>query len=473
MTVQCNVPFKDSELHLISSGRISGGIEVVNFFTPSVKTRSFPFQRLAFVQHKDYRIFDECRDQDGYLAIHRAAEGGNSDAIRWFINVGVDTSLKTTFGLTALDLSLFHLENGKELSLISLIDEVPLHATFNTQRVLVLKELLAQSLKAINYNWHSSWCNPKLDKLSPLHIAATKGFHELGFVYEKAQTIVPDLSLDCYNKDGVGPLYLAYFYESLQDYSTILETGIHKIRLDRVSLRYPDREVEYQIIYNRFYKAPTYFPFDVEREFRLYVDEITNCPGFYDLVPNKQMLDDRNDQCLISSLDSAWFVDILKVLPVYLHNKFYRYYKNGYSYEPLWFLRTMQVYNWVKYHLQKRSPILVWLRVWEKLKYHKHCYCFKIMRQLQLTFTSHPRNVEKVDKFTWERMDWAQNSTLDEEKRRWPFYFLFKKAMGEYKSHEYLKILNKGLDLIDNAFRRYLDTFERYDDSIYGHNDKP
>ena len=45
--------------------------------------------------------------------------------------------------------------------------------------------------------------------------------------------------------------------------------------------------------------------------------------------------------------------------------------------------------------------------------------------------------------------------------------------MGEYKSYEYLKIVNKGLDLIDNAFLRYLDTFERYDDSINGDNDKP
>ena len=107
VSVECGVPFRGSELHLMAYS--SGTDNVGNFFKPSVNNKSFPLQRLIKSNPKGYRIFDECRDAEGYLAIHRAAQGGNIDAISWFISIGVDILKKTWSGLTAFDLSIFYI----------------------------------------------------------------------------------------------------------------------------------------------------------------------------------------------------------------------------------------------------------------------------------------------------------------------------------------------------------------------------
>lgn len=446
ITVECDVPFRESELHLISHLVIHD--DLGNFFKPSANNRSFPFQRLPVNHPKGFRIFDECRDREGYLAIHRAAEAGNIDAIQWLISVGVKTSLKTKSGLTALDLSILHLRNG--ISICSLdLDIRNVVTTMVPHRLLAFETLLEKTLKAIGYDWRILWCNPKRDTLSPLHLAATMGIRILNFVYTKARRIVPDLSLECYNKHGVGPLYLAYLYEGV-NYDPKLHREFACREIDITSLQYPDREAEYHIIYNRIYKSPTQniLNFLDPAELRYWADEITNCPNFYDLLPNREMLRNRRSHCFDNF--SLWLLDIgiIKNIPISLKLNLIKYYRFiSTEVGPLTSIRStyVMIFSWLKYYFGKKGSFTLWSYATQALKHHHDCMCIQTMNELQLSVTFLPQNIgTTVNEFTEKRMGWELDSTIDYVRDRWPFFFLFKKAIGEYKSYEYLNILNQG-----------------------------
>ena len=106
VNVTCGIPFKNSELHLMAYLGMPN--DIGNFFKPPFNNKSFPLQRFIKKLPKGFQVLDECRDEEGYLAIHRAVQGGNVDAVSWFISLGVDISKKTSSGWTALDLSIYY-----------------------------------------------------------------------------------------------------------------------------------------------------------------------------------------------------------------------------------------------------------------------------------------------------------------------------------------------------------------------------
>ncbi len=83
--LKCEVSFSKSELHRVSF-----------LFQPSLNKKLFPLQRLIDRHPGGVRIFDECYDAEGYLPIHRAAQGGNLAAIKWFKSIGVNTQAENT-----------------------------------------------------------------------------------------------------------------------------------------------------------------------------------------------------------------------------------------------------------------------------------------------------------------------------------------------------------------------------------------
>ena len=85
ISVQCGTFFAVSELHLISHKSASN--DFGNFFEPSLNKKRSPMQRLIDSHPRGVRVLDECYDAEGYLPIHRAAQGGNLVAIKWFKNV--------------------------------------------------------------------------------------------------------------------------------------------------------------------------------------------------------------------------------------------------------------------------------------------------------------------------------------------------------------------------------------------------
>ncbi len=109
VSLQCGVSLKFSELHLISYVSVSD--DFGNFFKLSLNRKRSPLQRLIDRHPRGVRILDECFDAEGYLPIHRAAQGGNLAAIKWFKRIGVNTQLETRTGLTALDISILYLGN--------------------------------------------------------------------------------------------------------------------------------------------------------------------------------------------------------------------------------------------------------------------------------------------------------------------------------------------------------------------------
>ena len=103
--VLCGVPFRQSVLHLRGS-YIGKHLKVGNLFKPSVNKNCFPLQRFISNHPKGVEILNECYDKEGYLAIHRAVQGGNTYALSWFIEIGVDITRKTKSGLTILVLAI-------------------------------------------------------------------------------------------------------------------------------------------------------------------------------------------------------------------------------------------------------------------------------------------------------------------------------------------------------------------------------
>ena len=409
VSVECGVAFRGSELHLMSFSSVPDNVG--NFFKPSVSNRSFPLQRLINGHPKGVRIFDECRDAEGYLPIHRAAQGGNLDAIEWFMYTGVDLLQRTLSGLTALDLSVLYLGNVPYSRMFSSLHPRLAPLTTSKYQRHTFEKLLLEFLNSTRHVRSTVLCNSTFEGLSPLHIAALRGLKVLKLVYRKARRVYPSLPLNCTNKHWIVPLYLAYFYESikaLSNKSSRLPETTDAVN-DGTFLQYPEREAEYHIIYNHFYHSPVEYGDNFGEIF-----DATGCPGFYDLLPKRKTLIDElhcNGDCLKLSND----------------------------------LLILLQYDYVSdIHFNQQMSIVK--------NCVRDCRCKVTKLSLQLYFTSRPRKNRRVSQFIGERMGWTDISADGDVQDRWPFYFLYKKATNAYKSYEYLKVLNRGLELIDNFY---------------------
>ena len=80
VSVKCGVPFSKSELHQLAYVVTPG--KFGNFFQSSLDKKRSPLQRLIDRHPRGVRILDECYDSEGFLPIHRAAQGGNLVAIK-------------------------------------------------------------------------------------------------------------------------------------------------------------------------------------------------------------------------------------------------------------------------------------------------------------------------------------------------------------------------------------------------------
>ena len=215
-----DVSFIGSELHLISY--LAQPDDLGDFFKPLGKRHS-PLQRLIDEHPDGVGILDKCYDREGYLPIHRAAQGGNLAALKWFKSTGVNTQLKTKTGLTALDISILYLGDISQAELIASPEISPYPSRNNklvppttpNYRSEVFEELLRTFFSETPEYRSEFPCGASLEGLSPLHIAAVKGMTVLRYVHKKASKIFPNLPLNCANKHRLDPVYVAHFYESL------------------------------------------------------------------------------------------------------------------------------------------------------------------------------------------------------------------------------------------------------------------
>ena len=429
---ECGISFRLSELHLISYTSVSH--DFGNFFKPSRNNKTSPFQRLIDRHPKGVRILDECYDAEGYLPIHRAAQGGNLVAIKWFKSVGVNTQLKTRNGLTALDISILYIGDASHREPKARLTS-GFHVSFHWRhppltpskyRTKVFKELLALATTRTNPAFQ---CGPALEGLSPLHIAAVKGMSVLQYVHKEASEIFPSLPINCVNKHRLDPLYFVQFYESLRNeglidkYSAESSDAVDEMtergkkgnenNLDSKfshsgdtsvpAPQYPDREVDYIMAFNYLYRDSS-FGHELYRhlfELKFKDVRIDDCPSYYDNFPKYEGAESIQEEADLSQCGS----------------------KIPYNYYRTICMREINEYR-----------IFAWK-------------CNEMLKILQIQMQFKRRN-RRFSQLILRRLGWS-NDDLQEKNIDigWPFYFLHKKSMKEYEAFKYIATLNEALEV--------------------------
>ena len=447
--LECGVTFTLSELHLVSYLALPD--DLGNFFKPLRKNNS-PLQRLIDKHPDGVSILDECYDADGYLPIHRAVQGGNLDAIKWFESVGANTQLKTHSGLSALDLSILYLGDISQAELIAPIESI-LHSakrrnfqvpvTISNYRKKIFEEMLRMFFTATPDYKTKFPCGAI--GLSPLHIAAVKGASVLRYVHKKLATIFPNLPVNCANKHGLDPVYVARFYESVlneglvkkysEDSDVIFEekktfkkvqtktnskikfgTMSDRTTFDKkdihhdIPTQFPDLEIEYYMVFNYLYHDSPPFENTDEYLHRFAADEIrvNDCPGYHDKINTITSLEK-----LLSS--KADFTECSKI--------------------------------------QVRRHFYVPLCINEILQNRERgSNCLTLLRYLKGWFMSHRRRNRRISQFLSERLNWEGIAEGKEDKIPWPFSFLYNLLLKKHKSWKYLMLLNEALEVADVRF---------------------
>ncbi|KAJ7370911.1 Transient receptor putative cation channel sub A member 1 [Desmophyllum pertusum] len=186
--IECGKPFNNSEFHLIA------------FRKPTVPSDNLLEDYTSIKAHPlGFRVIDECRDAEGYTALHRAAQGGRKIA-----ESAADLLLRATRRITRFDIG----------------------------------------------------CNSSQAQLTIYHLSAYRGLS--GFV----KTVLKDASLlgvdvNCSNLHGITPLYLAKLYVGAEKPSNGKQDQWQEI-VDLIEeyggvLTYPNREVELNVIYRHLF----------------------------------------------------------------------------------------------------------------------------------------------------------------------------------------------------------------------------
>ena len=214
----------------------------------TVRTGDGPLT-LAILSHPSgINVIDECFDAEGYNAFHRAAQGANLVAIHKFLSWGANPFLETTDGFSPLWLSVLYavkyrpfLNLDRSSILTSL--EVEL-ASFSASAIL--DHFLLKGTIDVG-------CNKSRSDLTIYHIAASRGMWQF-IAHLLSSSKVIGIDVNCQNKDGITPMYLAKFIggDSCEWDSPWCKV-VDVVESYGGTLQYPPLEVEYFLIYNVFF----------------------------------------------------------------------------------------------------------------------------------------------------------------------------------------------------------------------------
>ena len=440
--------FTSSELHLISYLALPD--DVGNFFKPPSEDRSL-LQKLIDRHPDEIGMLDKFYDIEGYLPLHRATQGGNLDAIKWFKSVGVNTQLKTGRGLTSLDLSILYMGNIDQSELIAPPKSTPFSwrrsnhqvpLTISSFRQDVFKELFRTFFDVKSPSDFP--CGTSLDGVSLLHIAAIKGMSVLQYVHKHASEMFPSLPLNCANKHRLDPLYVVQFYKSLLDEGLVdkylEDSGVNfeqetqkpdkensKTSNDINSaplnsrgnavdendsdsslppLQCPNREVEYYMVFNYLYHPHSCTFTDKQLHSGIPKGiRISDCPGYHQ---NSNM----------SQEETVPDVDFTECSKIQVRQNYF---------QPLCESEILQ-------NFFRKYP------------------CPTMVRRLQNWLMSNPRRNRQVSPFIAKRLGWNDVHDVTDIRSRWPLFFLHNMILDKYKSFEYLKVLNEALEVADVRF---------------------
>ena len=259
-TIECRKPLNYSVFHLLSY--LSSASEYNNAFNlgercikldeHSISCREIKGPLAEGVDRyagKEW-IISSCFDAEGFTPLHRAAQGANLAAIRYFLDTnGVDTSILSQNGHDALTLAVLHAGRRRlwEREGRVAVDADHEHLIRADQAAIRLLH------HAVNGGFKVR-CNSSKPDLTLYHLAASRGlvkFIETLF----NESDLHHLDVDCANSDGITPIYLAnLFQQRVQDgLDNPWKKVIQIIKQHGGEMRYPREDAEYNLIYNGVY----------------------------------------------------------------------------------------------------------------------------------------------------------------------------------------------------------------------------
>lgn len=204
-------------------------------------------------------------DAEGFTPLHRAAQGANIVAVRNLIRNGADVSLRSPQGHDALTLAILHGGSNLWPWMITEAEQLKMEGASDV------------ALELLRYKMKSDFqivCDPGKSELTLYHLAASRGL--LKFIKEIFRDgELHRLNVDCPNKDGITPMYLAKLYSSnvtrIDLYNPWAEV-VQFIENLRGQTQYPNRDAELHLIYNRLYGwIPTDFRLNPRPDVRSFV----------------------------------------------------------------------------------------------------------------------------------------------------------------------------------------------------------
>ena len=271
--IECGKPFNMSEFHLLAFRKPTVPSDNLLEYHTCDNFHCFaengPLMEAIKAHPMGFRVIDECRDAEGYTALHRAAQGGNLLVLKTFLSLGADLTVLTPQGHSALELA------------IMCAGITPFSFTQNRRIAEESASILLQASKRLVH--FDVGCNRTQTKLTIYHLSTYRGL--TGFV----RMLLSDTSLkgidpNCSNLHGITPLYLAKFKIGTVDTSKGKRDYWQEIT-DLIEshggvLSHPNREVELHAIYQHLYGSHlepfTLGAFEADGK-QFYENELTTC----------------------------------------------------------------------------------------------------------------------------------------------------------------------------------------------------
>ena len=268
MNIKCGKLFNESFFHLMCY--FSPKLENNNFFQQiscddRTCSKESPLEKAIERHRLKYKVIDSCLDAEGFTPLHRAAQGANIVAVRNLIRNGADVSLRSPQGHDALTLAILHGGSNLWPWMITEAEQLKMEGASDV------------ALELLRYKMKSDFqivCDPGKSELTLYHLAASRGLLKfIKGIFRDGE--LHRLNVDCPNKDGITPMYLAKLYSSnvtrIDLYNPWAEV-VQFIENLRGQTQYPNRDAELHLIYNRLYGwIPTGFRLNPRPDVRSFV----------------------------------------------------------------------------------------------------------------------------------------------------------------------------------------------------------
>ena len=243
--IQCNKHFNVSEFHLVAFRKATALsenlLEQRTCDSYQCYIEDGPLAKAIKNHPLGFRVIDECRDAEGYTALHRAAQGGNLLVLKKFIFWGANPNLLTPQGYSALHLAI--------------MSGIRPFSSFNARRTAEeAADVLLQATRHISA--FDVGCNNAKISLTVYHLSAYGGLTDfVNTLLSSRQDLGVDVN--CSNVHGITPLYLAKLHvgtqESGQSKRDPWQEIVNLIEKNGGRLTYPNRDVELNVLYKHLF----------------------------------------------------------------------------------------------------------------------------------------------------------------------------------------------------------------------------